>query len=432
MTQAAIRYSATAMMLHWVIAALIVFNFALGERTEHLPRGPELFSAFQLHKSVGITVLLLSLWRLWARLRHPRPAPAADLGWAKRLSSLVHAGFYVVMIGAPITGWIIVSTAKTKIPTLLFDVIRWPHLPLGGGDALHEAAEVGHEVLAKAAIALLILHVVGAVRHQFQLKDAILERMMPVTRAGIGSLLLAAGLLGGSFALGRAGPLPGLSGVSGAPAPTPPAAAGVNAATVPALMAPEIEQPKTDEEADKKAADEEAKTVAEVSGPVPQWQVTPGGRLGFGVQVSGEGVSGSFARWDAAIAFDPDRLAQSSIKASIDLASVNSGDSERDDMLGGADFFATSAHPRASFVADDIRAKGDGRYEARGMLNIKGQAQPMRVAFTLNIKGDNATAKGTAQIDRRKFSIGTGQFAGDDTVSHAVGVTFAFEARRKG
>lgn len=55
------RYSKTAMSLHWLIAALLVYNYALGERAEHLRQGPALFAILQLHKSIGITVQLLSL-----------------------------------------------------------------------------------------------------------------------------------------------------------------------------------------------------------------------------------------------------------------------------------------------------------------------------------------------------------------------------------
>jgi cytochrome b561/polyisoprenoid-binding protein YceI len=448
MTQATIRYSASAMALHWIVAALLIFNYALGERTNELRRGPELFAAFQLHKSIGIAVLLLSMWRLWIRLRRPRPEAVADLGWAKRLSSAVHAGFYIVMIGAPITGWIIVSTAKTKIPTLLFGVIPWPNLPLGGaGRAFHDLAEGTHGVLAKILIALVILHVVGAIRHQFLLKDAMLERMIPVSRAGVGALVAAAALLGGSFALGQSGPLPGLAAVSSVTT-TAPATVSVGSRIKP--ITPLEPSSRTEQLVDDKMTKDAVKPgeimatnvppiipliapAAAVAGPgpVPTWNVTPGGQLGFDVKVSGEAVSGRFGRWDATIAFDPDRLAQSSIKVSVDLSSVASGDSQRDGMLGGSDFFSTAAHPRATFVARDIRATGTNRYEARGTLSLKGVSRPARLVFDLTIKGNTATAKGTTQIDRTSFGVGTGQFVGDETVSHAVAISFAFTASRK-
>jgi cytochrome b561/polyisoprenoid-binding protein YceI len=440
MTDASLRYSRTAMWLHWAIALLLVYNFALGERTEDLERGPELFAIFQLHKSIGITVLLLSVWRLWVRLRHPRPAPVVDGVWAKRLSSLVHTGFYVVMIGAPLTGWIIVSTSKTKIPTLLFGMIPWPHLPLGSlGRALHEVAEEAHEAMATVLIGLIALHVIGAIRHQFFMKDGLIERMMPVSPAGIGAVALAFVSLGASFAMGKVGPVPGLSGTGqadvseAAPPATPALAATERAAEKPLAAEPASQEAAAkDEEGDEAEKDKAGPTAVPVAaaGPVPNWQVAPGGRLGFVVTVSGEKVTGQFGRWTANIAFDPDRLAQSSITANIDLSSVGSGDGQRDEMLAGTDFFATAAHPSARFVSNEIRSDGPGRYEARGTLSLKGQTRPIRLNFELNFKGDTVAASGSTSMDRRKFEVGTGQFADDDTISKLVAINFNFNARK--
>ncbi len=429
MTGAALKYSRTAMGLHWVIALLLVYNHALGERTEHMERGPALFAVFQMHKSIGITILLLSLWRLWARIRHPRPAPVADSRWAKRLSSFVHSGFYVVMIGAPLTGWIIVSTSKTKIPTLLFGTIPWPHLPLGSaGRVLHEIAEEAHGALATIAIGLLVLHVVGALRHQFIMRDGLVDRMMPVSRAGIGAVALAFAALGGGYALGKVGPIPGMA--AAAPLATSAAIAPVLAApAAPAETRTEAVVAQVSEKAKEERKEEAVEAAKPESGPVPVWTMNPGGQLGFAVTVNGDKVAGRFDRWTADIAFDPERLDQSSIKASIDLASVGSGDSQRDEMLGGEDFFATSANRSAKFVATDIRAKGPGRYEARGTLSLKGVSRPVRLDFGLVIKGQAASAKGTASFDRGQFGVGSSQFSGDETISKMVAINFDFGAR---
>jgi cytochrome b561/polyisoprenoid-binding protein YceI len=416
MTDQAIRYSRTAMLLHWAIALALVFNFALGERTEHLKRGAELFWVMQLHKSVGITILLLSLWRLGLRFFTRRPAKAQDSDIAQFLSSAVHWGFYAVMILVPLSGWALVSTARVQLPTLLFGTIPWPHLPVQGRD-VHEVAEELHEIVAKLMIPLLALHLVGAVRHQFMLKDALVERMVPVRRVGVLGMVLLVASLAVAFVAGKNWPAP----AAAEPGETLPdfqqAKQDAPAAAVPALAdAAQNTQVAAVEE------EEEASRVA------PAWKVTPGGRLGFKVTVNGEAVSGSFGKWDAAIAFDPDQLDKSSIRATISLASVNSGDAGRDDMLHGDDFFG-AAHPTARFTADRIRAKGGNRYEARGALQIKGVSKPVALAFSLDIKGKDARANGTATFDRRDFGVGTGQFAGTDTVSGNVTVDFAFRAK---
>jgi len=416
MTDQSPRYSRSAMLLHWAIALLLVFNFGLGERSDDLERGPELFWVMQLHKSIGITVLLLSLWRLGLRLATPRPAKVADSRIAQLLSTAVHWGFYAVMIIVPLSGWVLISTAKVQLPTLLFGVIPWPHLPIAGHD-VHEAAEEVHELMADLIIPLLALHVIGAVRHQFILKDAILERMVPARRVGVAGFALLIASLVGAFALAMNMPSPNM------PQPGQTLPDFQQAKTDIAPVATPVAAVALDEVANAQAAAEPADKA------VPDWRVAKGGRLGFKVTVNGEAVSGSFGNWDARIAFDPEQLDKSSIKATIALASVNSGDSGRDDMLRGDDFFG-AASPTARFTADRIRAKGGNRYEALGALQMKGVSKPVSLAFSLDINGKQANASGTATFDRRDFGIGTGQFSDTGTISGNVTVDFAFRANR--
>ena len=207
MTKQATRYSATAMLLHWGIALLLLFNFGLGERSEELRRGPELLWVMSLHKSIGISILLLSFWRLGLRLFTPRPAKAQDAGLFQMLSTAIHWGFYAVMILVPVTGWIIISTSRVQVPTFLFGVIPWPHLPNWGRD-VHEAAETAHAILSKAMLPLLALHIIGAVRHQFLLKDALVERMVPARRVGALGVALLVASLGLAFVAAQNIPAP--------------------------------------------------------------------------------------------------------------------------------------------------------------------------------------------------------------------------------
>ena len=83
-------------------------------------RTPQDFAITQLHKSVGITILLLSLVRIAWRLTHrPPPEPPGLARWELALSKVTHLGFYFIMIAMPLTGWMIVSASGRGIPTLL-------------------------------------------------------------------------------------------------------------------------------------------------------------------------------------------------------------------------------------------------------------------------------------------------------------------------
>lgn len=185
------RYSAVAIGLHWLIALAIIGQVALGVRMSDLPNGLAKFELFQLHKSVGLTILLLSLARLAWRLTHrPPPYALAVKGWQKTLASSVHVAFYVLIIALPLTGWAAVSASPYNLPTLLWDVIPWPHLPVladlpqdqkkGVADVLGET----HEWLVRLTVVLLFLHVAGALKHQFFDRDGTLWRMLPVKDPG--------------------------------------------------------------------------------------------------------------------------------------------------------------------------------------------------------------------------------------------------------
>ena len=180
------RYSAPAIALHWAIATLIVVNFVIGLRFDGL-KGLALFNLMQWHKSFGVTVLALSLARLAWRVVHPPPPyPAHMPAWERAAASLVHWGFYALMIGLPITGWIIVSASPTNIPTLLYKTIPWPHiglvhdLPMAVRQRLEDQTGKIHESLAWGAAALLVLHVGAALRHQLFSRDEVLWRMAPI------------------------------------------------------------------------------------------------------------------------------------------------------------------------------------------------------------------------------------------------------------
>src|SRR6201996_2375048 len=109
------RYATVAIILHWLIALAIVAQVAIAWRMGG--KTPEGFALIQLHKSIGVTILVLSILRLGWRLTNPPPPEPATLArWERVLAQAVHWAFYGIMIGMPLTGWLMVSTSKTLIP----------------------------------------------------------------------------------------------------------------------------------------------------------------------------------------------------------------------------------------------------------------------------------------------------------------------------
>jgi cytochrome b561 len=168
----ATRYNAGARAFHAVIAVLIVTNIVLGI-------GHDAFegTAFgiPLHKSIGLTVLFLSLVRLGWRFTWTPPPYAPPLKpFDLKLAKAVHWSFYALMIVLPLTGWIFTSAGNRPIAWF---GIPFPKLAVEKGSALPEISHEGHEILGFVMLALIVLHVAAALRHHFMLKDGVLRRI---------------------------------------------------------------------------------------------------------------------------------------------------------------------------------------------------------------------------------------------------------------
>lgn len=426
-----IRYSSGAIALHWLIAAALLFEIGLGWRMDG-PPGPQSFAVFQLHKSVGITILLLTLVRIAWRLTHRPPAlPPTMKRWERTLAHVTHIGFYVALIGLPLSGWALVSTSKIAVPTFLYGIVPWPHLPMLAGlspvdkHGIHEAAEFGHEMLVNVAYALFALHVAGALKHHFVERGDDLGRMLPAARPrltfslGLAALALAAALaLGNQLPLGAAAQP--IATVPDAPAPAP---APVVKETAPAPATAAQDSPEAIENVAEAA-------VAEPAEPA-RWSVDhDASSLGFVTSWGQTPVRGKFRRWSADIVFDPDALDRSSAKVRIDMASATTGSADTESALPGDDWFAVARFPAATFEATRFRKLGKDRYEAKGTLKLRDASQPVTLPFSLKISGDQARMSGAARIDRTRFGVGQGQWASTGEIPADVAIEVELVATR--
>lgn len=184
-----VRYGTVAMGFHWTIAALILLNVGLGiyfvnflERENPMRAG-----VVNLHESLGITVLVLSVLRLVWRLMNPIPTLPADFSPAKRkFARGTHYTLYALMILVPLAGWALASIPPR--PLLLFNAIPWPKiffLASLSADAKKAAAGMiapSHIILAFLLLALAIGHLSAALfYHGMIRKDKVLQRMVPGT-----------------------------------------------------------------------------------------------------------------------------------------------------------------------------------------------------------------------------------------------------------
>lgn len=169
------RYSPPAMALHWLQAGLIVALLAIGWTMTDLPKGAERSATFALHKSLGLCALALILVRLaWRRHQAP-PAPAAQLtARERRLSVAVHRAIYLLLLLAPLAGYL--SASFTKYPMKFFGLalppLGWPDETLNAlFNSMHKGAVWG-------LMLLLLLHLAGALQHALR-RDGVISRMLP-------------------------------------------------------------------------------------------------------------------------------------------------------------------------------------------------------------------------------------------------------------
>lgn len=180
-----VRYTSTAILLHWLIAVLILANLALPTIWENVAddqAGP----LIDLHKSIGVSVFGLVVLRVLWRLTHPAPAlPAGYKRWEVTLSHIVHGVLYLLMLGVPLAGYIMASAWKgaPENPMLLFGLVEFPQIAsimamdAASKEELHHLFEEIHELSAWALLALVVLHVLGALKHQLLDKESELQRM---------------------------------------------------------------------------------------------------------------------------------------------------------------------------------------------------------------------------------------------------------------
>jgi len=181
------RYTQPAIWLHWIVAALLLVNIALGLTADLFP-DEWVRTVIDTHKSVGISVLGLAILRLSWRLSHnPPPLPESYPSFERTFAHLVHILLYVAIFALPLTGWAHDSAWKgwESHPMQLFGLVPWPRIAAIATldpdvkEQMHDELFVAHQYAGYALYALIGLHLVGAFKHQFWDRDPELQRMWP-------------------------------------------------------------------------------------------------------------------------------------------------------------------------------------------------------------------------------------------------------------
>ncbi len=175
-TVAPVRWNRFAQWLHWLIALMIVGMGTVGLVMTDMAPSPDKIKIYALHKSFGITVLMLVGLRLVWRLatRHPPEVPGP--AWQRWSASAVHFALYVLMFAIPLSGWLFNSAAN--FPLQWFGIVHLPAL-WGPDPAVKHWAREFHEDAFWILAALVALHAAAALKHHYFDRDDTLRRMLP-------------------------------------------------------------------------------------------------------------------------------------------------------------------------------------------------------------------------------------------------------------
>lgn len=169
-------YSSGAKFFHWIIALIVITMLSVSFFLDDVPEQYEAL-AYMLHKSFGLTILFLMIIRfIWLQFQGKPPLPETVPHWEKVLARVVQYSLYIFLITMALCGWIM-SVAAERIPSYfgLFNA----SLPIEPNKALAKLMNQSHKTIAWILIALVALHIIGAIKHHFIDKDNVLKRMLP-------------------------------------------------------------------------------------------------------------------------------------------------------------------------------------------------------------------------------------------------------------
>lgn len=168
-------YGTVAKLLHWLIAAILVGQFALGWLMPDVHRGMEPGRAMHTHISLGIVVLALIVVRLGWRLTHPVPPEPELPPLQRRASAIVHWLLYLVVFVATLSGWFFASARGWSLT--FFGLFPLPALVAQGSPIGRAIGDI-HENIVWVLFALVAVHVGAALVHAFVYRDRVMQRML--------------------------------------------------------------------------------------------------------------------------------------------------------------------------------------------------------------------------------------------------------------
>ncbi len=378
-------YGLIAKLFHWLIAVMILGLLPVGLLMVGMENSPFKFEVYAMHKSFGLLVFFLGLGRILWRFISPAPDHMENHKyWEVTLAKAAHFWLYVCIIGMPLSGWLMSSAGEYPVP---FFGIQMPALMGKDAQAAGLFKDI-HEILGFTLMAILALHIAGALKHHLIDKDETLQRMTAYKK-GLMIPVIVVVLAGLSYG-------------------------GIGAA----FLSEDEEEPATIAVSD---------TVVKDNPVLPHsnhaWSIVPQeSKLFFEAVLYKTPFTATFGDFKGTIIFNSDDLPSSFADIVISMDALDSQDLDRNKNMKGADWFDVVNFPQSRFVSKSFERGGDGQYMVVGDVIIRDVTMPLIIPFSLDIKGNRAHMRGQFTLDRTNFGVGMGQWNSDETVSKTVKV----------
>ena len=177
-----VRYGTFSIGIHWLMLILIAAVYACMELRGIFPKGSDSREMMKTwHFMMGLSVFVLAVLRVVLNLTTPVPDIKPDPPrWQKLLARLMHVALYALMLGRPLAGWLLLSSAGKPIP---FFGLQLPAL-IGESKTLTKSIKEIHETGATVGYFLIGLHAAAALYHHYGVRDDTLLRMIPRRKSG--------------------------------------------------------------------------------------------------------------------------------------------------------------------------------------------------------------------------------------------------------
>ncbi len=176
------HYPATSKLLHWLVAACVLTTAPVAIAMGRVSEGPLQNALYNLHKSLGVLILVLMILRLINRFVVGAPIPDPDIEpWQKTVSSAVHGLLYVMLLAMAVVGYIANSAYGAATP--FFGLFDLPAV-VGKNEDLANQLFAVHRWTGFFLIGLVLMHVGAALYHHFIRSDNVLKRMLPRAMGG--------------------------------------------------------------------------------------------------------------------------------------------------------------------------------------------------------------------------------------------------------